>query len=96
MKFLQSLIINCIGFCEYHETSYDNGFFYISQDNHSLLDVLNMFYKMNIAFDYEKVTETVPFIRTREFFKLSNFRRIEEWDSEQMDVKKLVLKISVF
>ena len=78
MKFLKGLIIKCIGFCEYHETSYDNGFFYIPQDNWSLLDVLNMFHQMNITFDYEAVTEVVPFVRSRDFYKLSNFRRIEE------------------
>lgn len=76
MKFLKGLIVKCIGSCQYHETSYDNGFFYIPADNHSLLDVMNMFYGMDITFDYEKVTEVVLFVRRNEYFKLWNFRRI--------------------
>jgi len=77
MKFLKGLIIKCIGFCEYHETGYDDGFFFIPADNHGLLDVMNMFYRMGIEFDYERVSEVVPFVRRREFFKLSNFRKVE-------------------
>lgn len=76
MKFLKGLIIKCIGFCEYHETSYDNGFFYIPAENRALLDVTNMFYQMNITFDYQKVTEVIPFVKKTDYFKLSNFRRI--------------------
>ena len=75
MKFLKGLIIKCIGFCEYIETSYDNGYFLIPASNHGLLDVMNMFYQMGIEFDYKKITHVVPFHSRQDYFKLYNFRR---------------------
>lgn len=75
MKFLKGLIIKCIGYCRHIETSYDNGYFLIPADNHGLLDVMNMFYRMGITFDYERVTEVVPFVKRQDYFKLFNFRQ---------------------
>ena len=77
MKFLKGLIINCIGYCRYIETSYDNGYFLIPADNHSLLDVINMFFRMGVTFEYEKITEVVPFSRSQDFYKLWGFKLIE-------------------
>jgi len=78
MKFLKGLIVKCIGYCRYIETSYDEGYFLIPADNHSLLDVMNMFYGMGIIFHYEKVTEVVPFSKRTDYFKLYDFRRFVE------------------
>ena len=77
MKFLKGLIIRTIGYCRLVETSYDNGYFFIPADNHALLDVMNLFHSMGIDFKYERVTETVPFVRSDDYFKLYDFHKVQ-------------------